>query len=392
MKKGMSLVLALVMCLSLSACGQSDACNCDCAQCAQCEKKTQNTVAVDADQVDNISEEAEQNENVIEFETPIVVAEDEYLRVEVVKFYEEYRHWKQGYPHIADAVTEGATLEKFVVFKLCNKTDHTLTTYLNDIYLGSDGAGFFDIDGASRIDTAAGKNVLRVFLIQTGSNEPLASMEELYSLDGDFSIFHKGEDGVMRNNYRLKFSIPDGYNHANKNEALAAGNPDGWKLFRDYLKERGPVIVTDDTTDGQKVTTIEENAGTIQISSAGESTIVNEKIRFHMLVTTQFELPSNAKTVNVQDTYLEEGFDENGNRRDKSGSTSHTWDIQNYQKSDEISYIMDYSELDTKGNYVQKTGTMTVTGAYARIVEILSQTLSESGLDVTMADLGFTSY
>ena len=111
-----------------------------------------------------------------------------------------------------------------------------------------------------------------------------------------------------------------------------------------------------------------------------------------MLVTTQFELPSNAKTVNVQDTYLEEGFDENGNRRDKSGSTSHTWDIQNYQKSDEISYIMDYSELDTKGNYVQKTGTMTVTGAYARIVEILSQTLSESGLDVTMADLGFTSY
>lgn len=391
MKKIVSLVLVLAICLSLCACGKSDTCPYDCDLCAEYEKKTQNTEIADVSHADVVSEEAKQNENVIEFETPIVVAEDEYLRVEAVKFYQDYRTFDvHGYPANAEANTEGATLEKYVVFKYCNKTDHALRIELNEIYLGSDGA--FSVYARISDEVAAGKNVLRDHIIQTGGKETVKSMEELYSLDGDFYIWHKGDDDVSRDRYRLKFSIPDGYNNANKHEALADRNPDGWKLFRDYLKERGPVIVTDDTTDGQKVTTIEENAGTIQISSVGESTIVNEKIRFHMLVTTQFEIPSNAKTVNVQDTYLEEGYDENGNRRDKSGSTSHTWDIQNYQKGDEISYIMDYSELDTKGNYVQKTGTMTATGAYARIAEILSQTLSESGLDVTMADLGFTSY
>lgn len=217
MKKIISLVLALVMCLSLCACGQSDACNCDCAQCAQCEKKTQNTIAVDADQVDNISEEAEQNDNVIEFETPIVVAEDENLRVELVKFYGEYRLWKQGYPYSADATTEGATLEKIVVFKFCNKTNHTLRVAMSDAYLGNDGANIFNVDSGHSDDVGAGKNILKDFLVLTGGEETLKSIEELYSLDGDFTVWHKGEDGVLRNNYELKFSIPNALNGENGN-------------------------------------------------------------------------------------------------------------------------------------------------------------------------------
>ena len=219
MKKAISLILAVILCLGLCACAAGDACTCDCAQCADCEKKTQ---IADVTHADNALSAADQNDNVIEFETPIVVAEDEYLRVELAEFYQDYVVWTDhGVPSSkkADAATEGATLEKFVVFKLCNKSDHTLTTYLNDAYLGSDGAAFFDIDGASRIDTASGKNVLRTFLVQTGANTALASMEELYSLDGDFSIFHKGEDGVMRNNYRLKFSIPNGMSGNSANSA-----------------------------------------------------------------------------------------------------------------------------------------------------------------------------
>lgn len=219
MKKIVSLVLVLAICLSLCACEKSDTCPYDCDQCAEYEKQAQAAETAGPTNATCDAETVEQNDNAIEFETPIVVAEDENLRVEVVKFYEEYRLWKKGYPYNADAATEGATLEKLVVFKLCNKTDHTLTTYLNDTYLGSDGAAYFDIDGASRIDTAAGKNVLRTFLIQTGANTALGSMEELYSLDGDFSIFHKGEDGVMRNNYRLKFSIPNGMSGNSANSA-----------------------------------------------------------------------------------------------------------------------------------------------------------------------------
>ena len=82
MKKILSLALALAMCLSLCACGTGNTCTCDCAQCTDCEKKTQIADVTNADD----ASAAEKNDNVIEFETPVVVAEDEYLRVELVKF------------------------------------------------------------------------------------------------------------------------------------------------------------------------------------------------------------------------------------------------------------------------------------------------------------------
>lgn len=223
MKKGISLILAAIMCLSLCSCGKSDACSCDCAQCAQCENKTHTTEAADISPVDNVPEAAEQNNNVIEFETPIVVAEDEYLRVELVKFYEEYRLWKQGYPYSADATTEGAILEKIVVFKICNKTDHTLSVAMSDAYLGNDGAKIFNIGSGYADDVAAGKNILKDFLILTAEEETLKSIEELYSLDGDFTVWHKGEDGVLRKNYELKFSIPNGMNESSANPAFESG-------------------------------------------------------------------------------------------------------------------------------------------------------------------------
>lgn len=208
MKKIVSLVLVLAICLSLCACGKSDVCPYDCDQCAEYEKKTQ--IADSADSGD--ASVAEKNDNVIEFETPIVIAEDENLRVDVVKFYQEYRYWEEnGYPNNANSTTEGATLEKFVVFKFINKTDHTLSVRLSDIYLGSDGADYYAI-GSSSTEVAAGKNVLGDFLIRTGEKKSLNSMEDLYSLDGDFYIYHKGEDGVLRNGYELDFSIPNGMN------------------------------------------------------------------------------------------------------------------------------------------------------------------------------------
>ena len=211
MKKIMALILVLAICLSLCACGKSNVCTCDCAQCADCEKKTQNTEIADSSHADGVSEEAEQNDNVIEFETPIVVAEDENLRVEVAKFYQEYRTFDvHGYPSNADATAEGATLEKYVVFRFCNKSDHTLRLELKELYLGSDSA--FSANAYISEKVAAGKNALREYIVQTGKKETVKSMEELYSLDGDFHVWHVGDDDVSRNRYRLNFSIPNGMN------------------------------------------------------------------------------------------------------------------------------------------------------------------------------------
>lgn len=390
MKKILSLVLALVICLSLCACGKSDGCSCDCAQCADCEKKTQSAEIADASHPNDIPEAAAQNDNVIEFETPIVVAEDNNLRVEVVKFFQDYRTFDvHGYPSNADAATDGATLEKYVVFKFCNKTDHALRIELKEFYLGSDSA--FSANAYISERVSAGKNALREYIVQTSEKETLKSMEELKSMDGDFYVWHVGDDDVSRDRYRLKFSIPNGMPNSSS-AAPVSKNPDAWNQFRDYLKARGPVTVVTNNEYGQTQITIEENAGTIQISRMGEGTINSGKVYFYGLYSTRFDLPANAKTVHVQEGFLEEGTDEHGNRREKSGKPSHTWDIQNYHRGDEVSFPMDYTDLDPNGNYIQKTGTLTVTDAYANIVDTLSQTLAESGLGITMADIGFINY
>ena len=385
MKKAIALLLALVVCLSLCTCGNSGACTCDCPQCVQCEQKVQNTDMADASHAAAVLEDAEQDNHTIRFETPVLVAEDDNLRVEVVNFQEEYRLWKNGYPYSAVATAEGASLEKFVVFKFTNKADHALQVSLNDVYLGSDGAYVLQSPPAEEI--AVGKNILVDALIQTGEEKTLGSMEELYSLDGNIRIYHKGEDGVLRNPYRLDFSIPDGY--AKETGAVSAGNPDGWEQFRDYLKANGPVTAVMDTSS--KVT-IEENAGNIQISHVIDTSAVIGQIPLHQYCSMQFELPPSATTVTVQEDYLMEGYDENENRREQSGSWSNVWDIQNYRSGDEISFAVEYSDLNNSGEYVQKKGTITATKAYAETADALVQTLAKSGLGVTMADLGFTSY
>lgn len=213
MKNVISLVLVAVMCLSLCACEKSDACTCDCAQCAQCEKKTQNIEIADASHRDGISEEAEQNKNVIEFESPIVVAEDENLRVELVQFYQDYYLCKESYqPRKVEASVEGASLETLVVFKFYNKCDHELAIRMNDVYLGDNGANGYHEDGSGYLEPAAEKSVLGRFLIRSGEHKSLNSAEELYSLDGEFYVYHKYEDGVLREQYEFQFSIPDGMN------------------------------------------------------------------------------------------------------------------------------------------------------------------------------------
>lgn len=213
MKKTVSLVLILAICLSLCACAKNDVCTCECAQCAQCEKKTQ---IEDVTSADDVSETAEQNDHVIEFETPIVVAEDDNLRVELVRFYQDYYRCKEGYqPRKIESTEEDASLETLVVLKFYNKCDHELAIRLNDVYLGDDGATGYHEDGSGYLEPAAGKNVLGRFLIRSGEHKALQSAEELYSLDGEFYVYHKYEDGVLREQYEFQFSIPNGMGNSN---------------------------------------------------------------------------------------------------------------------------------------------------------------------------------
>ena len=383
MKKVISLALVFAMCLALCACAGSNACNCDCPQCAQCDEKNHNT--------DSTSTTAAQNDNVIEFETPVVVAEDEYLRVELVRFYQDYRTFSvQGYPSSADATTEGATLEKYVVFRFHNKTDHSLSISLGDIYLGSDGA-FCVYDYLSE-KIAPGKNIIIDFIIQAGDKKTVNSMEDLYSLDGDFKIWHIDSDGVLKNAYQLDFSIPNAMNKENNSTLSNSDSTHAWAQFLDYLKEKGPVtVVTDKTNSGQNQVTIEAKDDRIRVFFLGESSTVSGKASAHGRNSSEFYLAANAASVSVHINFRIEGKDEYDVTHLQLAETDYTWDIQNYRSGDEISFPVKLTLVD--GNTTtEKSASLVGSDSFVDITDALSQTLTASGLNVTMADLGFTSY
>ena len=195
MKRKITVFLILSICLSLYGC-----------------KNKPNKENADTNHVVCSPEVSVQNENnVIEFKEPIVVAEDEYVRVELLKFYQEYYIWSDfggahGTPEKVSSSTEGSTLESLVVFKFYNKSDHKLRLYMDNIYLGNDGASLYLM--AAKVNPDAGKNTTAPYLIRTGELLSLQAMEELYSFEGEFLITHEYEDGTKKNPHTLKFSIP----------------------------------------------------------------------------------------------------------------------------------------------------------------------------------------
>lgn len=376
MKHMIAMILALCLCLSLCGCGSSE--------------KQETTEEVVAGKIPEATEQ--RHDNVIRFGTPVVVAEDENLRVELVRFYQDYFRWNEyHWPVQADASVEGTTVENVVVFKFHNKSDQDLYIEVEEFYLGSDGAHNYALTGT--LKPAAGKNLMGNYVIQTGEDETLKSMEELYSLDGEFEVFFQGEDGVLRNRYELKFSIPDAFYNGSGDEAQIPDNSDAWKQFRDYLQERGPVtVVTDKTDAGQNQVTLEVTAGIIQITHEGESTTVSGKVSAHARNSARFDLPANVKSVDVHMEYWVGGYDEDGSLRIQSATPNYTWDIQSYHSGDEISFATDFTDMDENGDSIQKKGTLSPTRAFIMITDALSQTLAESGLGVSMEDLGFISY
>jgi len=124
MKKIISLVLVLAICMSLCACGKSDACSCDCAQCAQCEKKTHNAHE-SADLVQTPSASAEEDAgNRVVFPEPVLLAEDNTVRIELVSFFEEHSPYQD--------------IGKYVEMTFTNKTDYEMRVRLEN--LAADGS------------------------------------------------------------------------------------------------------------------------------------------------------------------------------------------------------------------------------------------------------------
>lgn len=175
MKKAISLLLALVLCLSLCACGSSG---------------QTNTPAASQD-----------NNEMIEFED-IIVADDMNVTIELVNFYVEEYNW-----------TEGKQQEKIVTFRFTNKTEQELLLNPGNFYLNNEKTYVSMENGSVSLEAGrAGKYSFLVAEDTSPEHTALKSLEELYNLEGTFSGLIINGDPYKNKILDVSFSIPKAMN------------------------------------------------------------------------------------------------------------------------------------------------------------------------------------
>ena len=110
-------------------------------------------------------------------------------------------------------------------------------------------------------------------------------------------------------------------------------------------------------------------------------------------VTARFSFPENAQMVEVE--FQVELSASNGSQKEVSTYEGiYNWDISQYAEGDEVVDKAVYNHIDKNGNYTHKDETVgyKITGIIEPVCDALRKSLSDSGLGITMADLGFVSY
>ena len=171
-----------------------------------------------------------------------------------------------------------------------------------------------------------------------------------------------------------------------------------WERFRAYLQEKGDAVVeTDRSTSGKYLVSqvvIKGKEDKIQIVYKCESivTLTNASAGANQIAKVDF--PEGSRNVQVEIQYEVTGR-EGGHTRTQSCDTTYTWNIEAYEEGDEIKFTADYTDVDENGKSLKQEGTMLsfdATRGFGDITDALRKVLAESGLGITMADLGFVNY
>lgn len=197
MKKIISLVLVLAICLSFCACGKSDACTCDCPQCALCEQKAHSheTVNVSMDALGTTVEQ-DHNGNKIVFPEPVLLAEDNKVRIELVSFVQEESPWKD--------------IGKYVSLKFTNYADYEIGVRLENLAVNNESA---DASYRESPNILPGETTTYFIEIRDAFNHALDSLDQLYALKGRFEVLRRTGTNSYTNAYEIPFSIPDALNN-----------------------------------------------------------------------------------------------------------------------------------------------------------------------------------
>ena len=198
MKKMISFVLILATCLSLCACGKDRACSCDCAQCALCTQKTHSHEIVDTfSESSFLEEKAEADKRKIQLPEPVLLAEDQKVRVELIGFFEE----DSPYKHIG----------KYVTMRFTCKADYEIGIRLVNIAV--DGCAVdCSYPRAETPNLLPGETTTYHFEILDSFQNPLDSVDQLYTLKGRFKVSRRTGTNSYADAYEIPFSIPNSLN------------------------------------------------------------------------------------------------------------------------------------------------------------------------------------
>lgn len=173
MKKIIALLLAVILCMTLCACGGNK------------QSNDNNTT----------TSSTENNNEVIEF-TDTVIFEDDNVKLELVNFFTEEVN-----------LSTGKEIEKCFTVKTTNKSNKKISITPNNFYLNDEKVLISMKNGGMNPDPGkSGKYSFCVSYISTTVHgTALDSLEELYDLEGRFELYFVGEG----TKYDIDFSVKD---------------------------------------------------------------------------------------------------------------------------------------------------------------------------------------
>lgn len=134
----------------------------------------------------------------IDFSEPILLFEDNDVRLEAIAFYQEVqKDWDSP-----------ATHKEFITLRFHNKADYDIMCFPDQFYIDNENVKWVYVEGTPEI--LPGKVANYSFHIKTNSNESLGSIEHLYQLNGRFEVF-RYENNRLSNRYYMPFSLSDAY-------------------------------------------------------------------------------------------------------------------------------------------------------------------------------------
>lgn len=174
MKKNFSLIFAIILCLSMCACGS--------------EKSDQPTIA------DN----AVYNADRMDFEEPLLLVNDSAIRVEVTNFFQEVSP--------GSGTTEK---DKYITLKIENKTDRNMLVVLEQLSIDSNGANVYN--GSPVAEISPKSDVVQYYRIRISKSTPLNDMVDLFQLKGRLSVYWDNANGNREKLNHSDFYIAEAF-------------------------------------------------------------------------------------------------------------------------------------------------------------------------------------